>query len=168
MCLFGKKSSGATYAIAAHDGHDIFTYLTVRREPMGDVYVNWLRADPKWKPHASFHASGQHHQKSHNRKMALAHRQKPDANFRGTEMIVGTPISADEPRKINQLCNLANFDDALEIADGELRPDKYRNAITIEIVEPSHVADIVPSGRILRQAVFKDAAPWIVVTLWET
>jgi hypothetical protein len=140
----------------------------VRREPKGDVYVNWPRDDLKWKPHASFHASGQHHQKSHNRKMALAHCEKPDANFRGARMVAGTPISADEPRTINRPCELVAFGGVVEIPLSELRLEKYRNMITVEIVEPNHVADIVPNGRIVRQAVFKDAMPWIVVTLWET
>jgi hypothetical protein len=145
------------------DGAELFTYLTE-----GDIYVNWPRDDPNWKPHASFRASGQHHQKSHNKKMALAYCEKPDANFRGARMLAGTPISADEPRKIDRPCQLADFDDALEIPHGDLRPEKYRNMITVEIVEWNHVADIVPNGRIVRQAVFKDAVPWIVLTLWET
>jgi hypothetical protein len=37
----------------------------------------------------------------------------------------------------------------------------------VDLVEPNHVPDIVQEKRIVRQAVFKDAAPWIVVTLFE-
>ena len=62
-------TSGATFAIAVRDGTDLFLILSIRRGPKGDVYVNWPRPhDPKWKPHASFHASGQHHQKSFDHK----------------------------------------------------------------------------------------------------
>ena len=61
------------YAVAAHDGDELFLFLTVARAPDGDVYVNIFHrhTEPelkRWKPHASYHASGQHHQKSFNRK----------------------------------------------------------------------------------------------------
>ena len=161
---------GATFAIAVRDGADLFLVLRIHRGPKGDVYVNWPRDDPKWNPHASLHASGQHHQKSNNYIMAMAldHRQKPDACFRGTQRVAGMPISSDEPRLINRPYQRKDFDGVLEIPVSEVRSEKYLTTRTVDAVESNRVADIIRERRIVRQAVFKDATPWIVATLWET
>lgn len=63
---------------------------------------------------------------------------------------------------------MIDFDDLFEIPQSELRPEKYRNALAVDLVEPNRVPDIVQEKRIVRQAVFKDSVPWIVATLFET
>jgi hypothetical protein len=47
--------------------------------------------------------------------------------------------------KINQPCDPTDFDGVLEIPMSELRPEKYRNPLTVDVVEPNRVADIVRS-----------------------
>jgi hypothetical protein len=163
-----ETTSGATFAIAVRDGADLFTVLRIRRSPQGDVYVNWPRGDPKHNPHASYHASGQHHQKSFNHNFDRVYRQKPDQSFQGTQRVEGTPLNTTDPRQWNDPCNPPDHDDVFEIPLSELRPEKYRHTVTVDLVEPNHVADIVPEKAIVRQAVFKDAVPWIVATLFET
>src|SRR2546428_12125560 len=57
------------YAVAVRDG-GLFLVACIERSPSGDVYVLRPRNQPKeWNPHASYHASGQHHHKSFNHKM---------------------------------------------------------------------------------------------------
>jgi hypothetical protein len=158
----------ANFGVGVRDGAELFTVFRIRRSPQGDVYVNWPRGHPKHNPHASYHASGQHHQKSFNRKIDLVYRQKPDRSFQGTQRVAGTPLNTTDPRQWNDPSESADYDDVLEIPLSELRPETYRHTVTVDLVEPNHVADIVQEKRIVRQAVFKDVVPWIVATLFET
>ena len=101
-------------AVAVRDGDDLFVVVEIVRAEQGDVYVNFLRDDPDWKPHSSYHASGQHHQKSYDRKACVYYKQKPDDSFRGTENVVTTGIASDEPRAINKPYQSAQFSDLFE------------------------------------------------------
>src|SRR6266566_1512011 len=157
--VIGKKNEpipagaiqGATFATAVRDGADLFTVLRICREPLGDVYVDWPRDHVRdSKSHASYHASGQHHQKSSNYKFALVYRQKPDQSFRGTQRVAGTFVNTTDPRQWNDQCDPADCDDVLEIPLSELRPETYRHSVTVDLVEPNHVPDIVQEKRIVR------------------
>jgi hypothetical protein len=157
------------FAVAVRDGADLFLVLSICRGPQGDVYVNFPRDhEPDWKPHSSYHASGQHHQKSFGHKALVHHRQKPNANFSGTENVVTTGIALDEPRAINKPCDVADFQEVFEIPLSELRPEQYRTLVSVDMTEPSGQPIITPGATVIRQAVFKDAVPWILVTLFDT
>jgi hypothetical protein len=68
----GISIAKTSYAVAVRDGEELYLLITVNRE--GDnVYVNSPRpGEPEWNPHASYHASGQHHAKSFNHKFSTA------------------------------------------------------------------------------------------------
>jgi hypothetical protein len=66
------------YAVAVRDGPDLFLFLSICRGASGDVYVNYPRDDLDWKPHTSYRASGQHHQKSSIHKGVQGRRQRPE------------------------------------------------------------------------------------------
>lgn len=157
------------FAVAVRDGADVFLVLSICGGPQGDVYVNFPRDhDPDWKPHSSYHASGQHHQKSFGHKALVYHRQKLNAEFRGTANVVTTGIAANEPRAINKPCDPAEFREVFEIPLCELRPEKYRTNVSVDVTEPNGQPIITPGAKVIRQAVFKDAIPWILVTLFDT
>lgn len=157
------------FAVAVRDGTDLFLYLTICRGKAGDVYVNFPRDfEPDWKPHSSYHATGQHHQKSFDHKALLRHRQKPDTNFRGTENVVITGIASDEPRSFNSLCEEIKFQAVFEIPCGELSLEKYRTFLSVDLAYPIGEPVITPGAKVLRQAVHQDAVPWIIVTLFDT
>lgn len=94
--------------------------------------------------------------------------QKPDANFQDSKNVVSTSIAADEPRAINTPCQATDFQGVFEIPVSELRKEKYRTMISVDITDTSGKPIITPGARILRQITFKDAVPWIVVTLFDT
>ena len=64
--------------LAVRDDPGLFRFLSIRRGPRGDVYVNYPRNNPDWKPHTSHDASGQHHQKSSIHKGLQDRRQRPE------------------------------------------------------------------------------------------
>jgi hypothetical protein len=164
-----SRNQKRMYAIAVRDGNELFLFLSICRAPQGDVYVNFPRDHkPNWKPHSSYHASGQHHQKSFGQKTIERHRQKPDANFRSTENVVTTGIASDEPRAINVPCQTSDFQEVFEIPVSELRPERYRTMISVDITEAGGKSIVTPGARVVRQAMFQDAIPWILVTLFDT
>lgn len=156
-------------AVAVRDGAELFLVLSICRSPQSDVYVNFPRDHiPDWKPHSSYHASGQHHQKSFDHKALVDHRQKPNSNFSGTENIVTTGIASDEPRAINKHCNAGDFQKVFEIPLTELSPEKYRTFISVDVTDTNSLPLITPGATVIRQDVFQDVIPWIQVTLFET
>lgn len=157
------------YAVAVRDSVDLILFLSVCRAPQGDVYINFPRDyEPGFKPHSSFHASGQHHQKSFGNKFGVRHCQRPDAEFRGTENIVTTGISIEDLHADNTPCLAESFDDVFEISFVDLRPEKYLTYISVDISESNGESIITPGGTIIRQAVYQDFVPWIIVTLFDT
>jgi len=157
------------YAVAVRDNKQLFLFLSICRTPQGDVYVNFPRNHkPNFNPHSSYHTSGQHHQKSFGHKAMVRYRQKPDANFRSTENVITTGIASDEPRAINMPCQTTDFHEVFEIPVSELRPEKYRTMISVDITEAGGKPIITPGGRVVRQAIFKDEIPWILVTVFDT
>ena len=157
------------YAVAVREQDELLLFLRISRDPHGDVYVNFPRDyDPQWNPHASYHASGQHHQKSFNHKALVRHDQKPDENFVGTRNVVTTGIAAHEPRAINLICEPTAFDDVFEIPATALKPDTYKTLLSVDVIEPGCAPIITPGATILHDYTFNGRHPWILVTLFDT
>jgi hypothetical protein len=165
--VVGQATDGSwvKYAVAVRDGEDLLVLITVKRGPRGDVYVNIPRPlIHDWKPHSSYHASGQGHKKSFDRKFDVRHRQPPDQNFRGTEALEHLVITPGGHRAINLPCQLSEFDDVFEIPHCDLPKDHGR--LCVDLVEPGHGPLIpFPGARLICQWSFKDAVPWILVSL---
>ena len=156
------------YALAIRDGAELFLVLLVRRDVKGDLYTIYPRREPGgWNPHTSYHASGQHHQKIFGRGFMVCQRQKPDTDFCGTENVTTIGVAADEPRAINMLCKPERFAAVLEVPIEETRSDKYRTFIAVDLAQPGGQPIILPEARIIRQAKFTDAIPWILITVFE-
>ncbi len=156
------------YAVAVRDAEDLFLFLRIRRAPTGDAYVVFPRNNRDgWDPHSSYHKDGHHHQKSFDRKFMERQGAEPNENFKGTANVVTTPIAASEPRAINMPCKVNEFSRVFEIPLSEVRPEKYKTHIAVDLCEPGGQPTIAPGARIVRQAVFDDAVPWILVTLFE-
>ena len=161
--------SNREYAVAVRDADELLLFITIVRDSETDVYVNFPRDDPKWKPHASYHASGQHHQKSFGHKSLVYKRQKPEGSFRGTEPVVMIPIDLEGVRSLSKACRVEEFSDVLEIPADRLGPTlaDSRTSLAIDLAEPGSPAfEAVPGGHIIAQWIFDDAVPYIYVTLW--
>ena len=156
------------YAVAVRDGHELFLFCRIRRTVTGDVYVLPPRPDPDWIHHVSYHASGQHHVKSYGHPYHVSHWQKPDANFLGTHHMSTMGIASSEPRITNAPCKVEDYAEVFEISISDLRSDLYRTMLSVDLTESSGQPIITPGARILRQVIFQDAVPWIIVTLFDT
>jgi hypothetical protein len=164
-----------TCAVAVRDGADLLLLATIRRRPQGDIYVNLLHRDgympggvPGWNPHTSYHASGQHHDKSFNRKLRVYYRQAPDANFQGVENIVSFGVTRRDARVINQPCVPGDFDDVFEIPADALSTVEYRTLIAVDLMQPREKPVITPGAKIIKGHVIAERVPHIVATLFET
>ena len=137
-------------AIAVRDT-DLFLMATVVREQTSDVYVNWPRThEPDWKPHASYHASGQHHQKSFGKALGIQHKQKPDAHFKGTKAVVSFGVATGEPKAVSVPCDSSDFTAVFELPAALVRPEAYRTFVYVDLVEPGHEPTLFPGGTILK------------------
>jgi hypothetical protein len=161
-----KATAKVSYAVAVRDGEDLLTVLTVNRGPQGDVYANIPRPHmPDSKPHGSYHASGQRHARSFNQKAFVRSLQRPDQNFRGTEQVETLLIGSTDHRAINVPCQPSDFADLFEIPYADVKNIKH-GRLCVDLAEPGAGHTVrFPGEKVLRQAVFKDAVPWILVTL---
>jgi hypothetical protein len=155
------------YAVAVRDGHELFLFCRINRTVTGDVYVIPPRADPNWNPHVSYHASGQHHVKSYDQPYHVSHWQRPNANLQGTRNMSTMGIAAREPRITNAPCKIEDYTEIFEIPISELRAEEYHTFVSVDLTESSAQLIIAPGARILRQAIFQDTRPWIIVTLYD-
>ena len=142
----------------------------VTRADAGDIYVNWEVVEPQpkpgvapWKPHASYHASGQLHSKSHNRIGIKKARPAPKPAFTGAEPIETT--NADRALSGTLPCVAEQFDDVLEI-DSALISGSPSQAVTVDAVAPGQIpVRLTGQDTVLAEKMFTDAVPWIVVSL---
>jgi hypothetical protein len=150
-------------AIAVKDA-DLFLLATVVRTGT-DVYVNWPRDNVAgWKPHTSYHASGQHHQKSFGKAFAVQKKQKPDPAFKGTANLVVFGVATGEHAAVNVRCDPKDFNAVFEVPLAMVRPEKYRTYMYADLVEPGVDPILFPGATILKQESYKDEEPWIVLT----
>ena|SRR2546422_3230005 len=157
------------FAVAVRDGGDLWLFLSLMRDRKGNVYVFWPRDEPDWNPHASHHASGRAHQKSFGKAFISRIRQKPDAAFSGTEQIVTTPVYLSGVRANHKPCRKVKYGGGVfEIGAGEISPmmNDCRTAVAIDLVSPGAPALVQPWSEVVRQHVFTDAVPHILITLW--
>ena len=77
-------------------------------------------------------------------------------------------IASSEPRLTNSPCKVEDYAEVFEISISDLRSDMYRTMLSVDLTESSGQPIITPGARILRQVIFQDAVPWIMVTLFDT
>jgi hypothetical protein len=87
--------------------------------------------------------------------------------FTGTVNLVTTGISNDEPATIGVRCDASQFDGVLEIAADEVRPERYRTMVAVDVVGADKRPTILPGARIIRQLVIGQKPPSILITAFE-
>jgi hypothetical protein len=139
---------------------------TVVRAQAGDVYVNWPRpGHPGWNPHTSYHASGQHHQKSFGRAAMKRTLQRPDGNFFGEANVITFGIELLEAATVNVACVPGDYSAVFELASADLHPKK---CVSIDLAAPGG-KPIMPAGStILKASTYSDAIPWLLITFFDT
>jgi hypothetical protein len=145
--------------------------MWLKREAAGNVYAFWATDDNAWTPHASHHASGDRHVKSHGRGRILARTgQRPAAAFVGSEQLITTPISLDVVRRLNRPCVAAAYAGGvvtIPAAAVDAVASVGRTAVAVDLVEPGAPPVIYPLTAALQRTVFDEAVPHISVTLWD-
>jgi hypothetical protein len=120
-----------------------------------------------WKPHTSYHASGQHLQKSFGKAFDVKTKQKPDPAFKGTVNLVSFGVATGEHTAVDVRCDPKNFIAVFEVPLAMVRSEKYRTYVYVDLVEPGVDPVLLPGAAILKQESHKDAEPWIVLTFLE-
>ena len=115
--------------------------------------------------HVSYHCSGQHHHKSFNRKAILRQLQRPDANFRGTENVLTTNISAGDARAISVVCDPAKFDGVFEMSESDLCSTMF--SLSVDLTSGGPIRPPNTKSRSVCQQSFAGFFPQIVITLFD-
>lgn len=164
-----SKSYPEKYAIAVRDSGDLFLIFEINRSSKGDVYVNFNDRDSKHMPHSSYHASGQLHHKSYNRKLFPPIQKQPlIGTFTGSGGVITTSIQRGDARAWNSTCIPTNYQEIMEIKDEIITPE-FGYQVFFELIEPNTKpwVSTYPYANIVQQHLFKDNSPWIVVSLYE-
>jgi hypothetical protein len=90
-----------------------------RRSPKGEFFVFLPRADGAWNPHASLHANGRFHQKSHGNSIMPQQRQRPDS-IKGSETLGA--YSGYGPKTVGCVCDPRDFNGVFEAPPDVLGP----------------------------------------------
>ena len=128
------------YAVAVRDGAYLFLFLWVKRSEAGDFYAFLPRPhDTSINAHASYHANGMYHIKSHDmsgrNKIMQQLRLKPDQNFTGTKHLLEQTITLANIRAIGQECDPNKFSEVFEIPVSELETRTYIR-VTADLISP--------------------------------
>jgi hypothetical protein len=166
-----NSTSGTKYAIAVRDEDNLFVFIWVKRSMIGEVFAFMPRPqDPSINAHASYHADGRYHVKSHNmddrNKIMYQKKQKPDQNFIGAEHVLEQTITLSNVRSIGMKYNPSEFSDVFEISANELETKMYVR-VTSDLVSPGHGPNLVPGARVIQQKECRSYSPYIVFTLYE-
>ena len=160
------------YAVAIRDGACLFLFLWVKRSEAGDFYAFLPRPhDTSINAHASYHADGRFHIKSHDmsgrNKIMLRLKQRPDQNFAGTEHLLDQRIDQAGPRAIGEECDPSAWSDVFEIPVSELGTSAHNTHVSADLISHGYSPNFVPNARVIRQREYRDSFPFIVLTLYE-
>ena len=158
--------------VVVRSGNDKRLFGRVRRSSGGDIYAIWAEDESPHSlskgsnPHASYHADGRVHSKTHDRAAIIKKLQAPDQQFRGNQPIEAT--NADRAASATLPPLAGNFDDVFEISL-DLITGKTNQLVAVEVIQPGGTP-IRVTGRdnVLTEKVFQEEAPWIVVSFVET
>lgn len=159
-----RLSGEHLYAVVVREGSDLWLGLWVRRSRKGEVFIMLPRADRGWNPHTSYHVDGTLHMKSHDQVILPTKRQPLTADFRGTEHL-GVSMGYG-PKSIGAICDPAAFNEVLVAPQGVLGP--RHGWVAVDLVEPGHEPEPLPWARVAKRAVYRDAVPWLVITVGTT
>jgi hypothetical protein len=166
-----KVSVEKQYAIAVRDEACLFLFMWVKwvKRPESDEFFAFLPRphDTSINAHASYHANGRYHIKTHNMpKIMYKQKRKPDRSFAGTENLLEQTITHAKVRSIGQKCDPNEFSEVFEIPVSELETRTYI-LVTADLVSLGHGPNLVPNARVIRQKEYRDVFPFIVFTLYE-
>jgi hypothetical protein len=149
------------YAVAVREGSNLWLTLWVRRSRKGEFFVMVPRADRGWDPHTSYHLDGTVHNKSFGHKFDPRgqKRQPLTGAFKGTENIGA--YGGHGPKNVGAICDSSAFSGVVEVEPGVLGPRD--GDVVVDLVEPG--CEPITWRNVVRQEVFRDFVPWLVIRL---
>jgi hypothetical protein len=150
------------YAVAVRDDSDLWLTLWVKRTPKPEFFIMLPRPDRTWNPHTSYHLDGALHMKSFGSKPLLPTMRQPlTGSFHGTEHLGG--YKGHGPKSVGAVCDPTDFSGLVEVAPGVLGPRD--GVILVDLVEPGCNPAPYEFGEIVKQQVFSDAVPSVVIRI---
>jgi hypothetical protein len=131
----------------------------IRRSPKGEFFVMKPSGKPEWDTHASYHLDGRKHLKGDGRKFAARRGQPLTGAFRGTEPLCA--FGGHSPKSVGAVCDPKAFSGVMEVPPGLLGPADGQ--VIVDLVEPN--CDPLPWLNVVRQEIFKDVVPWVVIRI---
>jgi len=149
------------YGAAIRDGAGLWLTLWVRRSRRGEFFVMMPRGDRDWDPHTSYHLDGTLHMKSYgSRVLPPLKRQPLTGVFRGAEHL---GAYSGHGTRSGAICDPSVFSGVVEVRPGVLGP--RHGAVTVDLVEPGHEPMPFAWKQIDARQTFRDATPWVVITV---
>jgi hypothetical protein len=162
MSLQKLRAAGdRLYAVAVQEHGELLLARWVRHSRKGEFFVMIPTGDPSWDAHASYHLDGRLHHKSFDQVVLPRQLQRLDASFRGTVQL--GVFSDFAPKGIGAVCDPNDFDGVVKVPSGMLGP--RHGAVSVDLVEPGVEPIETPWRQIHDRVVFKNATPWIVITV---
>jgi hypothetical protein len=158
MKLGAKVPGDQIYAVAVRDS-GLWLTLWVRRSWKSEFFVFMPRADGS-DAHASYHRNGTFHHKSEGRTFAKKQLRRLDQPFKDTEHL--SAWGGHGPKTVGAVCDPKVFAGGLVLPPGVLGPRD--GMVVVDLVEPGR-RPITWPGTLVRQKVFKDAVPWLVIRI---
>ena len=158
------------YAAAVRDRATLFLFMWIKRSESGDFYVFLPRPDDtSIDAHASYHADGQYHVKSHGTpKIMHRRKQKPADQFTGTEYLLDQKLTQTGPRSIGQVCLEEDWSGVFEIPGSDLGDGPSHNThLSADLIASGAVPSLVPNARVIRQVQYRAYCPFLILTLYE-
>jgi hypothetical protein len=150
------------YAVAVREGSNLWLTLWIRKSHRGEIFVIIPRGDRDWDPHTSYHLDGTMHSKSFDRTIHRQKRQPLTDAFHGTEQFPG--FGGFGPKSVGAICDPAAFTGVVEVAPGVLGPRD--GTVVVDLVGPNCEPMPFSSAPLVRQEVFQESIPWIVVRVF--
>ena len=153
-------------AVVFRDGEELFLFWRIIRNHKGELFVIFPR--DYLNSHTSYHADGTHHHKLGKFKFMVRRCARP-AEIHETVNLMTTSVAASDPRAFNKPCRVDQFTDVLEIPTADLiSSPNVRTPLAVDIapINGQSTLSSQATARIIRQKIFQDAVPWIIVTLF--
>jgi len=161
MKLGASVPGDRIYAVAVRDS-GLWLTLWVRRSWKSEFFVFMPRAD-RSNVHASYHRDGTFHHKSNDCTVGTPRKlQRLDQPFKGTEHLSGW--GGHGAKTIGAVCDPKVFAGVVELPPEVLGPRD--GSVVVDLVEPGCVP-ILWLGQPVRQQIFDDAVPWLVIRVFK-
>jgi hypothetical protein len=161
MKLRPLRAAEYRYAVAVDESDELWLVLWVLRNPKGEFFVMVPR-DAAWDPHTSYHLDGAIHAKSYGQKlMSPIKRQSLTGAFRGRERL--GRYAGYGPKSGGAIADPALFSGVVRLAPGVLGPRD--GAVDVDLIEPGTPAPDDAGRPVVLQAIFREATPWVVITV---